>query len=438
LKASSKGTARASAAEARAFRDPEPLFGAYQNELEARPPSQAKRNVLFVLIESLPLEQTVLGSPQGGLPVLNELAQHGIVFDNFRSVFPATSRSFLTYHCGIYPSPGAASATKYRPGYRCDSILEGLKAHGYRTGFFTAPMFTYDNMHKAHFMRDYDSYQDFLSLRGRTKQSAFGAPAVEEEVVAQALLEFVDRGPQQPFFATYFMFWNHAPYRLPSDDLKGLPPLARYKRTLEYLDGVLRDLLAQLKRRGVLDDTLVIVTADHGEGFALHHDNTNHVGHVYEDDVRIPFLIHVPDASIGAVRTHRQGSNLDFAPTLFALLGLPPARSWQGQDLLGDAFRARPTLLFGRASHVTNALVDGQLKYIEYPETGKRHLYDLARDPHEQRDLAAARGEQVRADHDLISAWLPVIETRSWVEPDKSAWGRPTASVTTHSGGYVH
>jgi membrane-anchored protein YejM (alkaline phosphatase superfamily) len=299
-----------------------------------------------------------------------------------------------------------------------------LKAHGYRTGFFTAPMFTYDNLHKAQFMKSYDAYADFLTLRARAKKNAFSAPAVEEEVVEQALLEFVDRAPAQPFFATYFMFWNHAPYRLPFEDLSHLPPLERYKRTLGYLDHVLRDVLAQLKARHKLEETVVIVAADHGEGFALHHDNTNHIGHVFEDDVRVPFLIHVPDAGVGAHVTHRQGSNLDFAPTLFRLLGLRGAASWQGQDLLAADFHSRPTLLFGRASYMTNALVDGQLKYIEYPDSGRRMLFDLARDPHEQRDLSAAYPKEVATYRALIERWLPVVEYRSWAEPQASAWRR--------------
>jgi arylsulfatase A-like enzyme len=243
-------------------------------------------------------------------------------------------------------------------------------------------------------------------------------------VVTQALLEFVDGAPAEPFFATYFMFWNHAPYRLPFEDLSHLPPLARYKRTLGYLDQILRDLLAKLKARGRLDDTMVIVAADHGEGFALHHDNTNHIGHVFEDDVRIPFLIHVPDPGVGAHVTHRQGSNLDFAPTLFQLLGLPAAPSWQGQDLLTKDFKPRPTLLFGRASYMTNALVDGHFKYIEYPDSKRRMLFDLARDPHEQHDLAGSRKREVATYSALIERWLPVVEYRSWAEPQASAWRR--------------
>jgi hypothetical protein len=117
---------------------------------------------------------------------------------------------------------------------------------------------------------------------------------------------------------------------------------------------------------------------------------------------------------------------------LFALLGLPPAPSWQGQDLLGEDFRARPTLLFGRSSYVTNALVDGQLKYIEYPETGKRLLFDLTRDPHEQHDLAGTHAREVAAYRKLIDAWLPVVEYRSWAEPRVSAWA-PSRKGVTHA-----
>jgi arylsulfatase A-like enzyme len=418
----SAGTRKASAAEVRAFEVPDaPLRGRYPNVDRLPQFAVRGRNVLFVLIESLPFEQTSLAGPEGRFPLLGELAQNGVSFDNFRTVFPATSRSFITYHCGVYPSSGLATATKYRPGYRCDSILDGLKAFGYRTGFFTASMFTYDNLHKAEFMRGYDEYQDFLSLRSRSRMDALDAPAVEEEVVADALLSFTDRDPSRPFFATYFMFWNHSPYRLPFEDISHLKPLARYHRTLGYLDRVLRSVFERLKKSRALEETLVVLAADHGEGFALHHDNVTHVGHVYEDDVRIPFVIHVPGLNLGAKVSHRQSSNVDFAPTLFSLLGLPHAPSWQGQNLLADDFQNRPTLLFGRAAHATNAIVDGNLKYIEYPVTQQRLLYDLDRDPHEQRDLFAERRSDADAYRSLLSRWLPVAEVLSWNVSDASS-----------------
>ncbi|MDB4989759.1 MAG: sulfatase, partial [Myxococcaceae bacterium] len=402
---------RATPEQSRAFAAPRPLFGKYHTELDVSVPSQRGKNVLLVLIESLPLEQTPLGGEQSGLTVLSELAQDGISFTNFRTVFPATSRSFLTYHCGIHPAAGDATVTKYTPGYRCDSLLGPLEQAGYRTGFFTAPMFTYDNLHKAEVVKDYDVYEDFLSLHSAAG-TAVDAPAVSEEVVAERVLRFTRADRARPFFATYFMYWNHSPYRLPNDDMRSLPPLERYRRTLSYLDGVLRNLLDQLRADGVLDDTVIVVAADHGEGFGLHHENRNHVGHIFEDDVRIPFLVHVP--GLGRHTTERNASNVDFAPTMAALLDLPHGASWQGQDVLSTHYEPRPTLLFGRSSFATNGIVDGNYKYIEYAGSSERHLYDLAVDPTEQHNLIATDPGKAAAYRELVSRWLPVVDYRAW------------------------
>lgn len=408
---------RASAQQARAFRDPDaPLFGNYHDDLDAAPLKRPGANVLFVLIESLPFEQTTLGRAKGGLTVLSEMAHDGIVFDNIRAVFPATTRSFLTYHCGIYPSAGLSAATQYVPDYDCQSIVPVLRRAGYRTGFFTAPMFTYDNLHRSRVAKQYDRFDDYFSLRSASRLTALDTPAVEESVVTSKLLSFVSEHPERPFFATYFMFWNHAPYRLPFEDISHLPPLARYQRTLQYLDESLRGLLRSLKERGLSENTVVIVAADHGEGFGVHHDNVNHVGHIYEDDVHVPFLIHLP--GLGPHRSSRQGSNVDFAPTLASILGLPREPSWQGQDLLSPDFRSRPTLLYGRASFTTNGLVDGNYKYIEYLDGSARLLYDLASDPDEQHNLLPTNSEQADQYRSLIQRWLPAIEERSWTAKD--------------------
>jgi len=415
---SGKRAKRATPAELRVFEEPRGMGGRYELSVDVQIAQRPRSNVLFLLIESLPLEQTSLGDKPDQLPVLHELAQDGVSFDQFRTVFPATSRSFLTSHCGIYPTTDAATATKYSPGYRCESIVDRLKGAGYRTGFFTAPMFTYDNLHQSSVIRSYDRYADFAVLQKKARRNEVSAPAVEEEVVVNALLDFINEDDDKPWFATYFLFWNHAPYRLPFEDISTLPDLERYKRTLTYLNTIISDLLARARKQGKLDDTIVIVTADHGEGFGLHHRNVNHVGHLYEDDVRVPFLIHLP--GIGRHVCSRNASNVDLAPTLMNLLGLPRAESWQGQDLLSASYEDRPTLLFGRASFSTNGLVDGNYKYIEYTDGSARYLYDLDVDPHEQRNLLGRDMLRANRYRDLIQKWLPVVEAKAWAVSERS------------------
>lgn len=260
-------------------------------------------------------------------------------------------------------------------------------------------------------MRNFDVYRDFLTLRSQARFNDISAPAVEEEAVADSVLRFIKADRNRPFFAVYFMFWNHAPYRLPFEDISSLTPRERYRRGNEYLDQILRGLIATARREGLLDNTILIAAADHGEGFALYHDNVNHVGHIYQEDVRIPLLIHLP--GLGRHVTDRLGSTVDFAPTVASLLDLPRPASWQGQDLLAPAFSPRPVLLYGRSAVAANGLVDGNYKYIEYLDGSKRLLCDIERDPHEQRNLATERASQVSAYHALIKSWLPVVEYRA-------------------------
>ncbi len=404
---------RATPAELAAFAWPGPLFGHYDTTPIVSPSSQPGRNVLFILIESLPLEQTSLGGKPAQLPVLSRLAEHGFAFSNFRTVFPATSRSFWALHCGAHPPSGPSTITKYVPGFRCASLVHALKAHGYATGFFTSSMLSYDNLDRSWLIEGYDTVRDFTHLHARARRNDITAPAVEEEVVVEELFDFLRSRRHRPWFANYFMFWNHAPYRLPFQDISSLPPLERYRRTLTYLDQTLTALLERGRAEGLIDErTLVVLTADHGEGFALHHDNVNHVGHLYEDDVRVPLVVHLPE--LGAVTVGRQGSSIDLAPTLARLLGLPRAVPWRGQDLLSDDYRPRPTLLFGRASFSTNGLVDGQYKFIDYLDHDSVHLYDISRDPNEQTNLAGAHPAQVARYRQLLDTWLPVIEAEAW------------------------
>lgn len=390
-----------------------PLFGEYDARLPcARPVLPPHPNVLFLLIESLPLEQTPLdGNTDSSLRVLTELGQSAVTFTQFRAVFPATSRSFIAYHCGTLPNTGPSTVTQLHADFDCDSLPRLLGKRGYRTGFFTASMFNYDSLSRSAMMSAYGTRRDFFDLSAHAKHAGLTDQAVEEEVVSKAVGDFVEAG-SEPFFATYFAFWSHAPYRLPFRDVSALPPLERYHLALAYLDGIFRDLFARLEARGVLDRTIIAVAADHGEGFELHHhDNVDHAGHVYEDDVRIPLLIRIPGLG-QACRTARNASVVDFAPTLFGLLGVSPPASWDGQDLLAPTFTSRPSLIFSRSKLRRQGIVDGSLKYFYDVESGEEAFYDLQKDPHEEHDLTVARRPTANAYRHEVDQWMAYLRAR--------------------------
>ncbi len=289
------------------------LRGEADATLDVVVPSQKGKNVLFVIVESLPYGRTTLAGRKKGLGLLERFAADGLSFTRFRTVFPGTTRSLLAFLCGVHPNAGEVAVTRFLPGYRCDSLVERLAAAGYRTGFFTASRGNYDSLGQSGVMAAFDRREDFFTLQPRVMGVGADALAVPERAVADALMAFVQSETGRPFFATYLMWSSHAPYEVPGKSLRHLPADKRYRRSLAYVEDELRDLLRRLQAAGHGDDTLVIVTADHGEAFGEHRV-VNHAGDIFEEHVHIPLVIGVP--GLGPHTTARPGSNVDFAPTL--------------------------------------------------------------------------------------------------------------------------
>ncbi len=383
-----------------------PIFGHYKTDFNFKKPELNHPNVLFILTESLPFYKTPL-NPHTKIkfPTIKKLMNRSIVFKSFYTVFPATSRSFITYHCGIYPNSGTETISKYKPDFDCDSILKRVKKAGYKTGFFTASMFTYDNLNKTKLLKTYDVYKDFFSMQKEAKHNGITAQAVEEEVVIKELVKFLTKTKQEnkPFFATYFAFWDHAPYRLPFRDISNLPFKKRYEITLHYLDKIFAQLFSQLEKEGLLKNTIIIFSADHGEGFG-EHGNYNHVGNVYQGDIHIPLLISLPGQTESIIN-NRLTSNVDFAPTLFSLMNLKKSTKWEGQDVLSNNYVAKPVLFFSRSSFYTNGIIDGNYKYFYYFSSNKQYLFDIFKDPKENNNLIKEKKEMAKKYREIVDKW---------------------------------
>jgi arylsulfatase A-like enzyme len=228
------------------------------------------------------------------------------------------------------------------------------------------------------------------------------------------VLDFMTGARGKPFFATYFVYWTHSPYDVPGG---GAPqregsPRDRFRRSLAYVNGVIGKLLDDMEARGLLDDTIVILTADHGEAFGRYHGTYNHSSHVYEEALRIPLVVRLPGLD-REVHIDRPGTNVDFAPTLFGLLGLPAPAAWEGQDLLSPRYAPRPALVFSRSTRLSNGIVDGNYKYLYYLDDDRaEHFFDLAADPFEQVDLIGSKRAEADAYRGVIETWLPYEQRR--------------------------
>jgi arylsulfatase A-like enzyme len=164
--------------------------------------------------------------------------------------------------------------------------------------------------------------------------------------------------------------------------------------------GRLLDELAAQERAG---ETIVVVTADHGEGF-LEHGALGHTVSIYDEMVRVPLLVRYPGVVPPDRSLHGPAGLVDLAPTLLDLAGLPyRAEEFDGRSLApvlrGEeaVFDGPPALLQTSRRGWWRGLADGRWSYLLDLATGRQELYDLTADPGQQRNLASERPEEARA-----------------------------------------
>jgi arylsulfatase A-like enzyme len=186
----------------------------------------------------------------------------------------------------------------------------------------------------------------------------------------------------------------------------------RYAENLAYADHAAGEFLDSLRRRGLLENTIVVVTSDHGESFGRW---IGHQGPFLDQSlISVPLIISGPGIGKGR-RIEDLASHADLAPTLLDMAGLPPGAAMQGRSLrgllAGESLPARPVYSMqietsprsGPIARGTVAVLDGNWKYVRYLQDGREELFDLSRDPLEANnlartdaDIAARLGEMIR------------------------------------------
>jgi arylsulfatase A-like enzyme len=210
---------------------------------------------------------------------------------------------------------------------------------------------------------------------------------------------------------------------------------ARYDAEIAFTDQQLGVLLDALDERGLAGNTIVSVTADHGEGL-MQHGLLLHGAQIYEEQVRVPLVLRWPDRLPAGSVIEGPVSLIDLAPTLLELAGVEHAEDepMNGRSLVPvlegrePVDPTEPIFLFrqhyerGFDSGVPVAGEQygvrlGDWKLILGPEEGTRQLFDVARDPRERRDLAAEQPERAAELEERIAAWR-AQHTRVEAAPD--------------------
>lgn len=431
-------------------------------ETDAPPtPDPARPNVLWVVWDTVRAQNmSVYGYERPTTPHLEVWSQDARVFEDAISAASITTSSHASMFTGLLPFEHGVGNGHERLGESFRTVAELLAEGGYRTYLFSSnpyvgPETALDRGFQVaekpmspRFEREFARLRSQKTrgyVRAGAKARDFLFLAGSGQLARQGLVEWLERSAEDdPFFAVLNYMEAHLPlapdrrfrerfmtpeqversYEIP---LLGMPvwkftagvsqltpeqiEIARltYDAAIAELDELFRDLLQDLERRGHLDDTLVILTSDHGELLGEHH-MWNHQYALYDELLRVPLILHHPGL-VSPGREDRPVMNLDLFPTVLELAGSPAARSATSGASLLEPLEARPRLseyLYPAGLFLElvaeehpgfdatpwrrslRSLRSGGVKYI-WASDGRHELYDLGSDRTEGRDLMQQR-----------------------------------------------
>lgn len=369
------------------------------------PAEPARRpSVILISLDTLRADRLGLaGHKNARTPVLDAFAKSGVWYTDAYSpsAWTLPSHASLLYGRSVHsiPSRPLGTPTKPYPLAHAQSLAEILRASGYLTAGFTGGGYLSPNFG---FERGFDTYFSFPQLKADKWTCApqrFDGP----EVFRRGTAWLRDRG-SAPFFLFLHTYDVHdrCPFQevtkgrdaIPWDDLDD----TAHARLLAYYDDLIAEtdtrvgaLLAEIDALGLRDNTIIVITSDHGELFNEHGERGHGCKPLYEPLIRVPLLIRYPARLEPRAPGRAPVGLVDVAPTILNLLGLPQPDSMTGAPLpgFGAADTTRPVL----AACDNDVVVrQGGLKLIATKDApDRRKLFDLTHDPGETDNLFTAR-----------------------------------------------
>jgi arylsulfatase A-like enzyme len=372
-------------------------------------------DVLIYLIDTLRADHcSTFGYARATTPRLDELARDGVAFEQAYSQAPWTRPSVASLFTGLLPD-GHGAGRRTGLSDSATTMAELLRASG-RT---TAAFISNSKVHAGGLGFE----------RGFCRFVATDAPdrMVRSDAVGAAVLPWLQELRARPFFVYVHTLDPHNPYDPPpatrgrferdyhgfvtprtlTDELDARAPLAPddlaeavalYDEEIAFNDAQLGVVLDELRRLGLYDETLIVVVADHGEEFG-EHGRFGHGGRLWQELLRVPLVIKFPK-SLGRppARIAEPVRVVDVLPTILGALQVRPGRArFEGVDLgprLGGApVEGLPVI--AEEEPALRTLIEAPWKLIREGGAPDR-LFDLAQDPHETKDLAAAQPERAQ------------------------------------------
>jgi arylsulfatase A-like enzyme len=418
-----------------------------------RGPTERRPNVLLVTIDTLRDDHcSVSGYELQTTPTLEALARDGARMELSYAPTATTGPTHASILTSLYPIAHGVLKNGMSLDEGFPTLAETLSASGYRTAGVVSS-FVLDA--KFGYGQGFDVFEDDFEpatatitrnmFQGVPVDGAFDRPADRTTEEAVYLLKQFVRG-DEPFFLFVHYFDPHAPY-VPPEPFASLHPsgsaddalaqkIRAYDGEISFSDREIGKLLQVLEESDLERDTLVVVTADHGEGL-MQRGHMHHGVHIYEEAVRVPLLFRWP-GKIEAGRTLGEPVELiDLMPTILELVGVEPGDAFHGRSLAGalaggESLDPQRSVFLHRRHYEPRRIGDiavagekfgirvGPWKYIVGEEEGTRELFNLQEDPGELVNVCERFPAVADELQEKLAAW-------------KEAFGREDGGLETLS-----
>lgn len=390
-------------------------------------------DILLISVDTLRGDRlSSYGYSRETTPEIDRLLARGARFDQARTVEPLTSPALSSMLTSRFPHEHGSTRNglRVRPGL--DSLPKQLAGRGYRTAAFVGNWTLRDEL--SGLGEHFESYAEVFNRKrwlGLFNDEANGEDLTSDTL--EWIHDFEESESREPWFVWVHYVEPHAPYRywedigerLGIDDADGVTKSDRYDTEVGFVDRAIGHLLKGVFESHRPEEVLVVFVSDHGESLG-EHGYWGHGRHLYANSVRIPMGIVWP-GRIPASTIAEPSLNIDLAPTILSLLGLPSVNEFRGFDwtrvFQGEpAPAARDTFFQAhkgavqtdhassdarRAGLLEVARVGNGRKELIDLRNGSVRIYDLETDP---RELSPMTGAELTPS-DKLETWLEAVRT---------------------------
>ena len=401
-------------------------------------------NIILISLDTVRADHlSSYGNPRNTSPNIDKLAGKGVLFENAYSQAPWTLPAMATVHTSLYPTEHGAIKGYLAIKKELNTLAEYMKNNNYKTMAIT----THSLIDSNHgFAQGFDIF-DERNHRGVYDSSS--------ERITQKAIKLISGNKDSKFFLWVHYFDPHSAYidheeysygqkprgnlpetlkdstlnkrkdKLKPEDVQYVVDI--YDEEISHTDKSIGELIGALDTQRLKEDTVIILTADHGEEL-LDRTRFGHGRNTYDELIHVPLIMYNPlEKELSGIRVEQSVETRDISKTIVEICGIPN-RYFGGEnlfDVVRDKGDTQTYFVFSEGSSISSkgtikhAVIWGGWKLIRNLKEGTLELYDLENDPGEKNNLIDSKDPDTEVLKEKLTAGLSEFKKERLGELEK-------------------